>query len=434
MNKIVILSPDSIEVKMAGPAIRYWNIAKELSKHLEVTLFTPNNCLLKADFPVIEFSRKVFIEHAKKADAIIIQGTKLWESPYIKKLGIPLIIDLYDPFIFENFEMFSDSTFSLNMHQSSLTILLDQLKHGDFFICASEKQRDFWLGMLSAINRINPKEYEIDKTFYHLIDIVPFGLSEEIPTKTEQVLKGVYPGINRDDKVILWGGGLWDWLDPLTAIRAISKICEQRSDVKLFFMGTVHPNANLADMTMVTKAMDLSNSLGLTDKYVFFNEWVDYNKRHNYLLEADIGLSLHFNHIETRFSFRTRILDYIWCDLPVISTEGDILSEYVTVNKIGLNIPCEDADTLAETINKMLSNLNDYVIGPNLKKQFYWQQCVQPLVKDRYLISTGKNEQLSIRGSSKFSFYFVKLHYYFRKKQYSFLIRKIFNTLKSRFK
>ena len=37
-----------------------------------------------------------------------------------------------------------------------------------------------------------------------------------------------------------------------------------------------------------------------------------YDERADYLLDADVGVSTHFPHIETEFSFRTRILDYLW--------------------------------------------------------------------------------------------------------------------------
>ena len=43
----------------------------------------------------------------------------------------------------------------------------------------------------------------------------------------------------------------------------------------------------------------------------------------NFLLEADIGVSTHVDHVETAFSFRTRILDYLWAVPPVVTTTGD---------------------------------------------------------------------------------------------------------------
>ena len=57
--------------------------------------------------------------------------------------------------------------------------------------------------------------------------------------------------------------------------------------------------------------------------------------RQNYFLESDVGIITHPQHIETRFSFRTRILDYLWAGLPVISTQGDILSALVEKKETG---------------------------------------------------------------------------------------------------
>jgi hypothetical protein len=36
-----------------------------------------------------------------------------------------------------------------------------------------------------------------------------------------------------------------------------------------------------------------------------------------------IGVSAHPAHLETRFAFRTRMLDYLWAGLPIVSTEGE---------------------------------------------------------------------------------------------------------------
>ncbi len=57
----------------------------------------------------------------------------------------------------------------------------------------------------------------------------------------------------------------------------------------------------------------LADELGLTGRHVFFNEeWVPYDERQNYLLDADVAVTTHFHHVETEFSFRTRVLDYLW--------------------------------------------------------------------------------------------------------------------------
>ncbi|KWX83017.1 hypothetical protein AMQ83_32145, partial [Paenibacillus riograndensis] len=144
---------------MAGPGIRYWNFAIELSKYTDVTLLCPNECTLDAKFKIKQISSSTLKEELTTANSVILQGVTLWQYPFIKKSKVPIVVDLYDPFMFENFEVEKSSANVNQLHLSSLTIILDQLSAGDYFICASEKQRDLWIGMLTAINRINAIEY-----------------------------------------------------------------------------------------------------------------------------------------------------------------------------------------------------------------------------------------------------------------------------------
>ena len=76
----------------------------------------------------------------------------------------------------------------------------------------SERQRDYWLGWLHAQKRINPHTYRQDPSLRRLIDVVSFGIPGEDPAHKREVLKGVHPKIAGDDKLIIWSGGMWDWL------------------------------------------------------------------------------------------------------------------------------------------------------------------------------------------------------------------------------
>src|SRR5689334_18815814 len=145
MNAVLIISPDVINNNMAGPGIRYWNLAHELSKHLRVILLTPNKCNLQAEFTIEQFNKETDLKYSRSVTSILVQGVSLWKHPFLKKLNIPIIVDLYDLFIFENFEVNFHENDASHLHKAALSVLLDQLKYGDYFICASEKQKDFWL-------------------------------------------------------------------------------------------------------------------------------------------------------------------------------------------------------------------------------------------------------------------------------------------------
>src|SRR5207253_188643 len=143
----------------------------------------------------------------------------------------------------------------------------------------------------------------------------------------------------------------------LTLIRALARIAEERDDVKLFFLGVRHPNPLIEEMAMAAQAVALADELGLAGRHVFFNEgWVPYEERQNYLLESDLGVSTHFDNVETRFSFRTRVLDYLWAGLPIVTTRGDVLSELVESRGLGRTADVEDVDGLTAAILELVGD------------------------------------------------------------------------------
>ena len=126
-------------------------------------------------------------------------------------------------------------------------------------------------------------------------------------------------------------------------------------------MGVQHPNPVVKTMRAAAKAWELSNELELTDVHVFFSDsfssgWIPYAERGRYLADATIGVSTHHDHVETAFSFRTRILDYFWAGLPVVTTRGDALAEVIERAGAGRTVDPGDVDGLASAINELLDD------------------------------------------------------------------------------
>ncbi|MGB4895628.1 MAG: glycosyltransferase, partial [Nitrospira sp.] len=272
----------------------------------------------------------------------------------------------------------------LESHHALVREHYNYLRAGDVFLCASERQWDFWAGMLMAAGRINPVVYRSDRMLRSLLIVAPFGVPARAPGHRRRVLKGVWPGIDPDDVVLLWGGGLWEWFDPMMAVEAMSIVGRRRTDIKLFFMGVKRPNASVTTSHTADQTIALAEQLGVANRLVFFNDWVAYEDRENFLLEADLGLNIHRDNLETRFSFRTRMMDYFWAGLPIITTEGDPLSDLVKQNQLGLTVPCGDAEALAHAI---LRAADDQATRQTWKlnclataKEFSWDRVFEPVV------------------------------------------------------
>jgi hypothetical protein len=139
-------------------------------------------------------------------------------------------------------------------------------------------------------------------------------------------------------------------------------------------------------MRIAWELRELSDALGLTGTHVFFNEgWVPYAERADYLLDADLGVSTHFHHIETAFSFRTRILDYLWAGLPIVATTGDTFGALVSEHGLGAAVPPEDVDALVGALEKYL--FDDEAVAAarasvaQFGRAYTWSTALEPLVE-----------------------------------------------------
>ncbi len=390
-TKVLVITGDPIGEKMAGPAIRAWHMASALANEHDVTLVSLSGIeKLDAPFAMLRVrpgDNRAFEPLEKWADVIIFQGHALAVFDALQHTQKILIADIYDPMHLEQLEQGRElpaATWEKQVGDAT-RVLNEQLIKADFFLCASERQRMFYLGQLAALGRINPANYSADPDLARLIALVPFGVAEIPPDHRRPVLKGVKSGIAIDDKLLLWGGGLYNWFDPLTLIEAMADIAHRRVNVRLFFQGTKHPHPGVPEMRIVRQSRELAAERGILNKSVFFNDsWVDYADRENYLLEADAGVSTHFQHIETTFSFRTRILDYLWAGLPMVVTDGDSFAELVKTEGLGIVVPERDVAALAEAIEKILFDVEFIETArknvARVRERFLWSATLAPLL------------------------------------------------------
>jgi GT2 family glycosyltransferase/glycosyltransferase involved in cell wall biosynthesis len=403
--RLLIVTHEPLRKRLSGPGVRALEMARALAPVARVTLATPADPEMSD--PACAITRyaverpQTLRRLAEDADILLVQGFTLTQFPFLTGMHVPIVVDLYCPFTVEFLEMKTAEARArgavpdLDAQLEAVRVLEvqnAQLRHGDFFLCASERQRDFWLGALHGIGRVNAPTYASDPSLRALVAVVPFGVPQEdfdaaAARATQEaggpVLKGARPGIGRGDRVLFWGGSLLDWQDPLTLIRAVARLARVRSDIRLFFAGTRHPNPHVAPMRVVESSIALARDLGMLDTHVFFNDWIPYEQRAAYLREADLGLSTHRLHLETHLSFRTRMLDYIWAALPIVCTEGDHFADLVRVRGLGLVVRPDDEEALAAAIGRLL---DDAALREScrrglavLREELRWPRVTEPL-------------------------------------------------------
>ncbi len=251
---------------------------------------------------------------------------------------------------------------------------------GDFFICGNERQRDFWVGALTSCGRINPFTFAQDSSLRSLIDVVGVGFPDRSPVY-HPFLRGVHPSFPKESRNRLVGW--WDLglARPLSLVRAWPQVISRHPQARLVFLGTRHPNPDVPRHKMADATEALATEIGQNGLTIFFHEWLSYEDHEALLCEADVGVALHTLHLETRYSIRTRVLDYLWAGLPVLVSAGDVTSEWVRQFQIGTVVPPMDVDGISTALITLLSTPKDYwqpAFTP-LAQIFAWSHVIEPL-------------------------------------------------------
>lgn len=395
MKRILILSRGASGTYMSSPGIRAYYMAQVLKKALpdaHVTLAVPNlyDRPNLADVEVVTYGMVSTFSLIAGHDIIITSGF----HPHLailfpKKL---FVADLFSQYFIEWMELAKGEAQTRGVHRDLWvnefrTYLNMQLTFADFILCANERQRDSYIGMLSTLGLIDPRAYDRDDTLRRLIDVAPHGIRPDELEHKSQVFKGVYPGVRETDTVILWNGGTVHWYDPEPFLRALHILAQERDDIKALFLGASYPGlGSLGSGSRFQSALQLSKDLGLYEKSVFFEfGWVPHAEVTDYLLESDIGLCTYFDNMETHYSYRTRFVDLFWAELPIICTRGDVLAEMVEERGMGITVPPGDATAIADAIRRLVDDRPFFEqCRENLraaKPSLTWEVAFKPLVR-----------------------------------------------------
>jgi len=392
-GRLLIITYESLGDKMAGPGIRAWELAKALGAHgVPVTLGTPFQTQRRGWN--IEICQYAWEEPATlrrlidRADAVMATGPVI--ARLVNVLGGPIekpvIVDTYYvPEVEQIMLSLLRGELGFDPTPAFMQDLFVYLRQGDYFTCALSNQYDFWLGALMAAGRINESTLRQSYHVEHMIGIVPLGLPPEPPVRKAPQMKGVVPGIGPDDKILYWGGGIWDWTDPFTLMEALKIVNQKRSDVRAVF-GALHhyEKAIVPEMRAASRLVDWIKRENWLGSKVFFLDWVNYDQRGAYLLEADLGISLAPKTLESHFAIRSRLLDHLWTGLPGVLSSGDEMASVLA--SIGLAKLVEPGD-VSGTADAVLAYLEDPghrgKIASALdvyRGQYAWPNAVKALV------------------------------------------------------
>src|SRR5256885_707395 len=199
---------------MAGPAIRAYELARTLSKRARVKIAATEFDRSGLDVPCGTFDRHSGRSLAPHLDGVdFVMGQPQWPLVMraLRHSSAQLIFDLYAPDPLETLEYLDSGRPVVRRLISAMTVdrVSDALRAGNHFICATDSQRDLWLGTMIGERLMRPDAYDRDPSVDSLISIVPFGVPDEPPPRSGGI-RARFPQIEASDEVVVWNGGLWN--------------------------------------------------------------------------------------------------------------------------------------------------------------------------------------------------------------------------------
>jgi hypothetical protein len=170
-SKVLVVTTEHLGEQMTGGGMRVWEMARMLAHEHEVLLATTEEPQRSDPAFRTEIAAASTIDEAlDEVDVVVCHGIVMDRFPQIESSDLPVVLDVHDP---AHLEALGAGRSAGGVQRSSaaeseLDTLNRHLERADFVVCASGKQRDFWLGQLASIGRINPATFDADSSLRSL--------------------------------------------------------------------------------------------------------------------------------------------------------------------------------------------------------------------------------------------------------------------------
>lgn len=349
--------------------------------------------------------RDEVLRRASQSKVVILQASLAAAACEIKRLSSScvVVLDLFDaPLIGIIPDLAAGIQGEIEFELHRLNIEKGCLA-ADLFLCATEEQRLWLLGLLTAWGRINPRTYAGD-----LVMIVPTGSPHELPAMSGAPL---FRGriLPKDATVILWPGGVFNHYRPMPMLDALPQILSVCPSAHIVFVGASN-SAFSPDNPVLQRLRLRAEEINQSGTRIWFEPSLPYPERYRMYADADVAVCLFENSLETELSFRTRLVDILWGGVPVVTSRGNSLSRLIEETESGMGLASLSPDAFFGAIAPLLSdgnlrrrmreNARNCAIG-----RLCWDEVVEPL--DRFCkhpVIAGDTDYLSRRfGHSLYS-------------------------------
>jgi glycosyltransferase involved in cell wall biosynthesis len=333
-----------------GPGYRAWNLLQKLAQKNEVVIFSLYESFhlrKREEFEIEEEKITLkFMDYGPKniAQKISQENPDVlylpWSStPFLSRLKtkIPTILDYVGAGLLEEFAVKGYIPITL------LQMKLKSFWFGDLLLTAGQRERYYLIGLMAASKKLTLKPHNPSDPLIHVIPMTP---PIDPPILKQNVIQK-----KSDEFVLLVAGAFLRWYDYVTLFKALEILIEkEKKNFKIIFMG-----GNQRDSHFENEIRKMGNTNGLSER-LFFSGIVPFKMRADYYLKADVAVNIPANSIEDQLSVRTRIVDYIWAGLPIISPAKDEYSSAVVSAEAGFQYEVGNPRSLANVISTLIDN------------------------------------------------------------------------------
>jgi glycosyltransferase involved in cell wall biosynthesis len=361
-----------------GPGFRLWNLFQQIALKNEVvilSLYESFHLKTKNDFETKEDKIRIKgIRHNPSDVAFEIEKEKPdilylpWSTtPFLSRVKkrIPTILDYVGTGLLEEYA---------TKGYIPITLLQMKLKSfwlGDFLITAGQRERYYLLGLLAASKKLSQARHNQKDPLIHVIPMTP---PANPPISTKKVIEK-----KADELVILVAGALLPWYDYSTFFTALKiLVANGKKNFKVLLMG-----GNIREPRFDALIRKMGDAQ-VPQKQLFFTGLIPFKERANYYLSADIAINIPSITVEDELSVRTRVVDYIWASLPILSPAHDEYSAAVINKGAGFSYKAGNPESLADAISIVMDDKKKLELAKSrmpliLENKFTLSKYISPL-------------------------------------------------------
>ena len=397
-KKILILSYGPVPIpgqdKVEGGGLRCWGLATGLrANDANATIAVAfNEQYNKGELPkqhqfidILTWNLSQIKDLVAEYDSVIVSYCMgELTTQVVEHIGPhqQLILDCYVPIYIEiSARQSDDLEGEYNSFGREIGKWSDALKRGDVFLCASEPQKRFYQGVLAGLGRINPATYEDE-----LILVVPYGIYRDKPVITDTPITKLLGGKKRKDKskTLLWFGAIYPWFDLRDLVDAV-EVVNKKVPTNLVIVGAKNPFNNHPDF--VRRHDQLMEHIESKDeasrKNIIVQDWAPFDERANWYMDSDLVILINKIGPENELAWRTRLVDFLWADLPIITNGGDPLGENLLAHNAAVRLESVETNGMAKQLTGLLqdtSQLNSLKANvKDVKQTYYWDVVTSKL-------------------------------------------------------